>query len=216
MKPEFVEHVAQRRAALRAAAVARLRPDDAIVFEIGCGHGHFLARYAHEFPGRVCMGVDVIGERITRAQKKATRAKLANCHFIRGEARELIDALPPGVTFAEIWVLFPDPWPKKRHHKNRILQPAFFEFLAPRTGEGAKLYFRTDHAEYFRAVIDFLPELKGWRADPAAVWPLEQETVFQARAPSYQSVVVVRADPARPATAPVRPPSGQASPTSAG
>ncbi|MEJ1973771.1 MAG: hypothetical protein WDM96_15305 [Lacunisphaera sp.] len=57
----------------------------------------------------LCVGVDLIGERIVRAKKKATRAKLANCHFIRAEARELIDALPAGVTFAEVWVLFPDP-----------------------------------------------------------------------------------------------------------
>lgn len=217
MKPEFVEHVAQRRAALQAQAAALLPAQASIVLEIGSGHGHFLARYAHEFPDKICLGVDLRGERIERAERKATRARLANCHFIRAEARELIEALPAGVTFSEVWVLFPDPWPKKRHHKNRLLQPAFFDWLTARMGEGARLYFRTDHAEYFKFVADFLPSLHTWSVDAAAQWPLEHETVFQARAPSYQSVVAVRTRyPAPPA--PVSGPQTRASaaPTSAG
>ncbi len=191
-KPEFLAHITARRAALRTELAAILPPNAAIVLEIGSGHGHFLVRYATEHPQKLCVGMDLIGERIVRAKKKATRAQLPNCHFIRAEARELIEALPAGVTFAEVWVLFPDPWPKKRHHKNRILQPAFFEFLAERTGQGARLHFRTDHAEYFSWVVAAMPEVKSWRLDPQAEWPLEQETVFQARAPSYQSLVAVR------------------------
>ena len=199
-KPEFLEHISQRRAALRTELAALVPATAAIVLEIGCGHGHFLARYAVENPTRLCLGVDVIGERIGRAQRKASRARLANCHFIRAEARELIDSLPPGVTFAEVWVLFPDPWPKKRHHKNRILQPEFFEFLTGRVEQGGRLYFRTDHAEYFSFVAGFLPGVKTWQPDVDAPWPLEHETVFQARAPAYQSLVAVRtAGPARPA-----------------
>jgi tRNA (guanine-N7-)-methyltransferase len=198
-KPEFVEHVTQRRAALRAELAALVPPSTAIVLEIGCGHGHFLARYAAEFPARPCLGVDVINERIVRARKKAARAKLTHCHFVRAEARELIESLAPGITFADIWVLFPDPWPKKRHHKHRILQPEFFEFLAGRAGEGARLYFRTDYREYHESVAAIVPKLKTWQPDPAAPWPLEHETVFQARAPSYQSLVAIRtAHPASP------------------
>jgi len=200
MKPEFVAHVAQRRATLQAEAAGLLPADGAIVLEIGSGHGHFLARYAHDFPDKICVGVDLRGERIERAQRKAERAKLANCHFIRAEAREWIEALPSGITFSEIWVLFPDPWPKKRHHKNRLLQPAFLDWIAQRAGQGARLYFRTDHVEYFKFVADFLPELKTWRVDPQGAWPLEPETVFQARAPSYQSVVVVRTGYPAPGT----------------
>jgi tRNA (guanine-N7-)-methyltransferase len=192
MKPEFVEHVTQRRATLRAVLAAALPAHAAIVLEIGSAHGHFLVRYADEHPQKLCVGVDLRGERVDRAKRKAERAKLPNCHFIRAEARELIECLPPGITFAEVWVLFPDPWPKKRHHKNRLLQPAFFEFLAGRAGQGARLYFRTDYAEYFHEVAAFVPDLKTWRLDPAATWAMEHETVFQARAPSYQSLVAIR------------------------
>lgn len=192
MKPEFVAHVTQRRAALGAELATMLPANAAIVLEIGSAHGHFLVRYAGEHPAKTCLGVDLRGERVDRAKRKAERARLPNCHFIRAEARELIECLPPGITFAEVWVLFPDPWPKKRHHKNRLLQPAFFDFLAARTIPGSRLYFRTDYAEYFHEVAAFLPALRTWQLDSAAPWLMEHETVFQARAPSYQSLVAVR------------------------
>jgi len=207
-QPEFLARIAERRAALRAQLQALLPVRQSVVWEIGSGHGHFLVQYAQAFPGKFCVGVDIVRDRLARSGKKLARARLANCHFVQAEAREFLDALPIGVTLEEIWVLFPDPWPKKRHHKNRILQAEFLEALAGRAGEGARLYFRTDHAEYFAAVAALLAELPTWRRDPAAVWPLEQETVFQARAPAYQSLVAVRTShPATPAeTAAPRPP----------
>ncbi len=208
-KPEFLARITERRAALRVELAALLPAPRAITWEIGSGHGHFLVQYASAFPEKFCVGVDIIRDRLNRSGKKRDRAKLANCHFVQAEAREFFDALPAGVTLQEIWVLFPDPWPKKRHHKNRILQAEFLEALARRAGEGTRLYFRTDHAGYFNAVAALIPELKTWRVDPAAPWPLEQETVFQARAPAYQSLVAVRTShPARPAetTAPRPPP----------
>lgn len=206
--PEFLARIEERRAALRAELAALLPAGRSIVWEIGSGHGHFLVQYAAAFPEKFCVGVDIIRDRLNRSGKKRDRAKLANCHFVQAEAREFFDALPSGATLQEVWILFPDPWPKKRHHKNRILQAEFLEALAGRAGEGTRLYFRTDHAEYFQAATAIFPELKTWRLDPAAPWPLEQETVFQARAPSYQSLVAVRTShPATPAgTAAPRPP----------
>jgi tRNA (guanine-N7-)-methyltransferase len=199
LKPEFAERLAARRADLRSTLVQLFPAPQSIVWEVGCGHGHFLARYAGEFPQKTCVGVDFSSQRIGRSRRKSDRALLTNCPFLRAEGREFLETLPAGVTFGEIWVLFPDPWPKKRHHKNRILQPGFFEALAARTQTGAALYFRTDHTEYFAAVSSFLAGLDTWRPDPAAGWPLEPETVFQARAPTFHSLVAVRTShPARP------------------
>ena len=86
-KPEFIEQIAGRRAALRAGLTALLPRPGPIVWEIGCGHGHFLARYAAEFPLKNCFGVDVSSQRIGRSLRKSARASLPNCHFIRAEAR---------------------------------------------------------------------------------------------------------------------------------
>lgn len=198
-KPEFVEMIASRRAALTAEIAALLPVSVPIVWEVGCGHGHFLARYAAEFPQKHCLGVDISSPRIVRALRKSARTKLSNCHFIRAEAREFLHALPPKVTFEEIWVLFPDPWPKKRHHKNRVMQPEFFEAIASRTLPGARLYFRTDHVEYYETVAVALSAMQTWRPDPAAAWPFEPDTVFQALAESYHSLVAIRTShPAKP------------------
>jgi tRNA (guanine-N7-)-methyltransferase len=208
-QPEFLARITESRATLRVKLQELLPANQAIVWEVGSGHGHFLVEYAQAFPAKFCVGVDIIGDRLRRSGKKLARAGLANCHFVQAEAREFFDALPAGVTLQEVWVLFPDPWPKKRHHKNRILQAAFLEALAARAGEGTRLHFRTDHAEYFQAVTAIFPDLKTWQLDPAAAWPLEQETVFQARAHAYQSLVAVRTShPAKPVetTAPRPPP----------
>lgn len=197
--PAFVELIAQRRSDLRAELGAILPQPRPIILEIGCGHGHFLARYATEFPSKLCIGVDLRGDRIDRARRKVDRARLSNCHFVRAEALEFLHALPTSVTFEEIWVLFPDPWPKKRHHKNRLLQPDFFEAVAARSPEGTRLHFRTDHGEYFESVATFLPTLLAWQLAGEAIWPMEHETVFQARAKGYQSLIAVRTShPAKP------------------
>lgn len=212
-KPEFLAQVARRRHALAGELAALLPAPRGIVWEIGCGHGHFLVRYAEENPEKFCLGIDIILDRLARSGRKRDRAQLDNCQFVRAEARECFHAFPAGVTFDEVWVLFPDPWPKARHNKNRLLKPVFFEAIASRAREGARFYFRTDHLEYFQEVTGFFAagKISTWRLDPAAPWPLEQETVFQARAPSFRSLVAVRtANPARAVelTGPGLPPLG--------
>jgi tRNA (guanine-N7-)-methyltransferase len=191
-QPEFIARVRERRAELACELAALVPEPRAIVWEIGCGHGHFLVRYAQENPAKFCLGIDIILDRLLRSGRKRDRAGLGNCHFLRAEARECFNEFPEGVTFAEVWVLFPDPWPKARHNKNRLLKADFFAAIASRAALGAKFYFRTDHEEYFREVEGIVAGLRTWQRDPNAPWPLEQETVFQARAPRHFSLVAVR------------------------
>jgi tRNA (guanine-N7-)-methyltransferase len=200
--PEFLAHVAARQAALRAQLATLLPSDRAFTLEIGCGHGHFLVRYAAAHPGELCVGIDLVGDRIRRAVKKRDRARLANLHFLQNEAVEFLDCLPPGARPADVFILFPDPWPKRRHHKNRLLQENFLARLSRHAGRGSRLFFRTDHAEYFAAARAALAAHPAWRLAPDLPWPFEEPTVFQQKAPGYQSLAAVRADPARPAERP--------------
>ena len=158
------------------------------VLEIGCGHGHFLSNYAAAHPAKICIGLDIISERITRANRKKNRARLANLHFIHASAEDFLATMPSQLRFSEIFVLFPDPWPKRRHHKNRLMQSDFLATIAPRAGEGARLYFRTDDADYFAAADLVLKTHPAWELTTDS-WAFEYETVFQQRAPSYQSLV---------------------------
>jgi tRNA (guanine-N7-)-methyltransferase len=161
------------------------------VWELGSGHGHFLNAYAAAHPSEVCVGIDIIGERVERALRKRNRAQLANLAFFHAEARLFLDALPANVRIARTFILFPDPWPKVRHHKHRILQAEFLRQLASRSAPDARLHFRTDFAPYFEAARSTLAADPHWEI-VSDVWPFEFETVFQSRASTHHSVTARR------------------------
>lgn len=197
MKEAYLSLLEGRRRRL----IDELRPildgTNEFVCEIGCGHGHFLTAYAAAHPGKVCLGVDLVSERVERARKKRDRARLSNLHFLRSEARLFFEVLPAGARLAAVYVLFPDPWPKLRHHKHRIMQTDFLDILANRAVPDCRLYFRTDFGPYFAEAQATVREHPRWRLVDEP-WPFEHETVFQARAASFASLVAA----ARPAGAP--------------
>lgn len=182
----------ERRRSDLAAQLGRIFPQRAnFTWELGCGHGHFLTAYALEHPDKLCVGIDIVGERIERAERKRDRAKLKNLFFVHAEARLFLDVLPAGASFAELFILFPDPWPKLRHHKHRILQAEFLSRAAERSTADALLCFRTDYGPYYDDACRMLRGHPLWRPsdDP---WPFEYSTVFQSRAEQYQSVIARR------------------------
>jgi len=180
--------LAERRRVLREQTVAFIPAGASFVWEIGAGHGHFLTAYAQAHPTKLCVGIDIVGERVERAGRKRDRAKLANLAFFHAEARLFLQSIPPGARIAEIFVLFPDPWPKLRHRKHRIMQPGFLAAVAEHAAPDCRLYFRTDFGPYFEDTLEVVRSHPRW-ALAADAWPFEYETVFQKRAPSYQSLV---------------------------
>jgi tRNA (guanine-N7-)-methyltransferase len=104
--------------------------------------------------------------------------------------------LPPHVTFSDLLILFPDPWPKARHHKHRILQPAFLSAAAERGSSDCRLSFRTDFVPYFEAGKKIIQAHPQWNISDET-WPFESSTVFQSRAPAYQSLVARRSSSSR-------------------
>lgn len=191
-KPEFIHHVETRLARLREELPALLPPaPTSLTLEIGCGHGHFLTAYAEAHPEQCCLGVDILNDRLERAARKRDRAGLTNLHFHKAEAMELLDCLPAATRFTTVFLLFPDPWPKKRHHKNRLVRAEFLAALVPHMVPGGRFCFRTDHREYFAAAQEVIATHPAWRIDPTVKWPFEMPTVFQLKAQDYQSLVAV-------------------------
>lgn len=191
--PEHVARMAERREKTRAEVHALPGIGGEIVWEIGCGHGHFLTGYAAAHPDRVCVGVDIILERVERGARKRERAGLGHLHFVRSEATMFLDVLPESTRLAGVFILFPDPWPKKRHHKNRLLQAPFMSRLATLCAKGTPFHFRTDYAPYFEEVVEMLKGHPDWELRDDLPWPFELETVFQKRAAgSYQSLIATR------------------------
>lgn len=194
MPLEIAQALSASRLAEIRAQLARLLPaTQPITLEIGSGHGHFLTAYAEAHTQRLCIGIDLIGDRLERSARKSTRAKLGNIVWMHAEANLFLEALPADTALSEIFVLFSDPWPKRRHWKNRVIQPEFLSLLASKAGQGAKLYFRTDHTHYFEQTCTLINEHTAWTLETSAPWPFELPTVFQKRAISHQSLVACRA-----------------------
>ena len=174
-----------------------LYPDPAgLVLEIGCGHGHYLTAYAQQHPTANCVGVDLVTKRIQKACQKRDKRKLANLQFFKADAREFLEAWPERLTLERIFVLFPDPWPKKRHVKNRILQPALLDTLAAHSRPGTALHFRTDHEATFEYGLETIAAHGLWSVDDEAEWPFENPSFFQDLFSGYQSLTALFAPPA--------------------
>jgi len=187
--------IAERRLALQIQLDQILPGPEELVLEIGCGHGHFLTAYASVHKDTLCLGIDIATERIDRALRKRQRSRLPNLHFVQAEARLFLETLPAHAQLARTFILFPDPWPKLRHQKHRLLQPDFLLALARRSSPTARLHFRTDFEPYFAEVSAALGQANGWvRVDEE--WPFDFETVFQSRAKAFSSLTA-RPNPAR-------------------
>ena len=91
----------------------------------------------------------------------------------------MLDALPPGLRLARVFILYPDPWPKRRQMHNRFLQASNLDRLARACPAGTRLAFRTDHAGYHEAAGEVLAVHPDWRILPDEPWPFEAPTFFQ-------------------------------------
>jgi len=184
---------AGRRDTLRAEIAAAWPVAPArLVLEIGCGNGHFLTAYAAAHPGQPCAGIDLLLERVEKARRKRDRAGLRPLHFFRCDALDFLAELPAAIRLADIFMLFPDPWPKKRHHKHRLLKTALLDTLAARAEPGSRFFFRTDYQPYFDEALALVAGHPAWTLLPPGPFPFEHPTIFQSRAATYHSLGAVR------------------------
>ncbi|MBL4576337.1 MAG: tRNA (guanosine(46)-N7)-methyltransferase TrmB [Opitutaceae bacterium] len=194
---EVLQKTTLRRDLLKTICSELLPKEGAITLEIGCGHGHFLTEYAKAHPDSTCIGIDLLNGRIERADRKKDRSPEKNLHFLKAEATEFLLALPKQIQIEAYFLLFPDPWPKRRHHKNRLLDSDFLSLAAQKSSPTSPFYFRTDHCDYFewgRKAFEAHPD---WAIAPELNWAFEQTTVFQEKAESYQSLIAIKVDPAK-------------------
>jgi tRNA (guanine-N7-)-methyltransferase len=187
----YLASLAERRTSLAAELRTIFARPAPLVWEIGSGHGHFLTAYAEAHPDKTCIGIDIASDRIARANRKRERARLGNLFFLRTEASLFLETLPAGESIHEMFILFPDPWPKARHHKHRILQAQFLNAAAAHATPDCRLYFRTDFRPYFEDARKALHAHADWQLVDEP-WPFEFATVFQSRAETYYSLIARR------------------------
>jgi len=150
-----------------------------VVLEIGFGMGDSMADMAAADPGRGYLGVEVHTPGIGNLLALVGERGLTNVRVAHGDAMELVHRIAPGALDA-VHVFFPDPWPKARHHKRRLIQPGNVALLRERLRPGGLLHCATDWPDYAEAMVATLdadPELR-----PAAVGDGERpETKFERR-----------------------------------
>jgi tRNA (guanine-N7-)-methyltransferase len=128
--------------------------------DLGCGDGGFIAEMAARFPDRNFLGIERLGGRVLRGCKKASRLGVRNVRYLRIESSYAIQYLLPAGSVAVVHLLFPDPWPKRKHKRRRIVQPAFLESVHRLLAEGGRFRIATDQEKYFNAIRELiLPQM---------------------------------------------------------
>ena len=117
--------------------------------ELGSGDGSFLAAYAKQHPERNFIGVERLLGRVRKTDRKGRRAGLTNLRVVRIESTYFLEYLLPAHAAAAIHVYFPDPWPKRKHRRHRLINERFPELARQALAPGGVVYLRTDDADYF-------------------------------------------------------------------
>jgi tRNA (guanine-N7-)-methyltransferase len=127
-----------------------------VVLEIGFGNGETLVEQASASPDRGFLGIEVHEPGIGHCMLKAEAAGLKNLRLVNHDAIEVLTHQVPAASLTRLNLYFPDPWPKKRHHKRRIIAPAFLELVAERLVSGGSLHVATDWANYAEHIDELL------------------------------------------------------------
>ena len=117
--------------------------------ELGAGDGGFLLDYAAERPSRNFVATERLLGRARKIAKRISRRGLVNVRILRLESAYFLKWMCPEGSVDIIHIMFPDPWPKRRHHKNRLIQSEFLKTMHQSLVSGGEVRFTTDHAEYF-------------------------------------------------------------------
>lgn len=175
-------HAAEWDVSVEPADLGSIEPFDAtavfgreapLVLEIGSGMGESTAAMAANRPDVNLLAVEVYKPGVAQTFHHLEKAGVENVRVMRGDAVEILTALIPEKSLSEVWLFFPDPWPKARHLKRRLVNPEFVELVASRLKKGGIFRLGTDwehYAEQMLAVCSSSPSLKnvhtGWAPRP--------------------------------------------------
>lgn len=158
-----------------------------IWIEIGFGGGEHLAWQAEHYPDVAMIGAEPFINGVAKLLVQIEEKELENIRIHHGDARPLLEALPDA-SIGRLFVLHPDPWPKKRHFKRRLVSPWFFTQAARIMRPGAELRIATDVPDYARWTLMHARSAPNfaWKAERAADWRLRPadwpQTRYEAKA----------------------------------
>ena len=132
--------------------------------ELGSGDGSFLVNYAKLHPEHNFLGVERLLGRLRKVDRKARRLGLNNLRGLRIESAYFLQYLLPAASVTALHIYFPDPWPKRKHRKNRLINEEFTRLAHQVLLPGGIVYLRTDDQDYFEQMITVFDANKTFRA----------------------------------------------------
>ena len=134
--------------------LANLFPaDQPLEVELGSGDGSFLAEYARQHTGHNFIGVERLLGRIRKLDRKGRRAGLTNLRGVRIESSYFLEYLLPPHSAVALHIYFPDPWPKRKHRRHRLINERFPALARQALAPGGAVYLRTDDRDYFEQML---------------------------------------------------------------
>ena len=153
--------------------------------DLGCGDGSFLSTLAFQYPDRNFLGIERLLRRVRSSDRKA--AALPNIRIVRSETLFMLQHMLPPNSVETFYLLFPDPWPKRRHHRRRLVTNQFLDIIRRCLTPNGTLFVATDHADYFAAIQRLLSKTEGF-VNTDAEWRLPQST-FEKRFSATGTVI---------------------------
>ena len=130
--------------------------------ELGCGDASFLVEHARRNPAKNFIGVERLLGRLQKLDRKGRRARLKNLRGIRIESAYFLQYLLPPHAAAVLHVYFPDPWPKKKHRRHRLINELFPALARTALAPGGQVFLRTDDADYFQQMNEVFEAAKAF------------------------------------------------------
>ena len=131
--------------------------------DLGCGDGSFLCALAQRLPDKNFLGIERLSGRVRSSARKA--ASLDNVRLLQMESSYAVRYLLPGESVETFYLLFPDPWPKRRHQRRRIVTPDFLNSVHAALEHNGVIYIATDHHDYFRKIKEIGESVPGFVID---------------------------------------------------
>ncbi len=177
-----------------------------LVVDLGFGRGEFLMDLAEVDRDACHLGVEYSRKRVLKLARRLARSDLVNVRLIEAPAEAVVEELLPEASVERFWINFPDPWPKARHHKRRLICADFVRELALRLRPGGEVHAATDHAEYAEVMHEcfsgeerlanvFAPD--PFRLDVPGRKPTSYELEWRAEGRTCHFFAYRRIDPAR-------------------
>jgi tRNA (guanine-N7-)-methyltransferase len=166
--------------------------------DLGCGDGSFLAALAAENSAKDFVGIERLQGRVNSACRKIERAGLTNARIIRFEISYAVEHLLPPGSIEAFYLLFPDPWPKRRHAARRLVNTSFLASLHRALVPNGAVYIATDELEYFRQIVRAVSASKDFAlvTDPKAALPSSKfERGFRQRGVPIQRLELRKVSP---------------------